>query len=76
MLFEAIIFALCLVASAYYSATEAAILSIGPDRARQLHDSGGKWTKVFRFLLDHPNGILTTILIGNNAVNTLSLIHI
>jgi putative hemolysin len=57
--------------SAFFSGAEAALMSIGVDRTKQLIEAGGAKGRALQFLLDKPNHILTTILVGNNLVNTL-----
>ena len=59
----------CVVGSAIFSGSEAAILSISPDRARQLIDDGGTKGKALKFMSEKSNEILTTILIGNTLVS-------
>ncbi len=55
--------------SAFYSGAEAALISIPVDRSEQIVEEGGRRVKAFKFLLEKPNAILTTILVGNNFVN-------
>ena len=62
----------CVVGSAIFSGSEAAILSISPDRARQLIDEGGSKGRAMKFMSEKSNQLLTTILVGNNIVNTLA----
>ncbi len=57
--------------SAFFSGAEAALMSIGVDRTKQLIEEGGAKGRALQFLLDKPNHILTTILVGNNLVNTM-----
>ncbi len=58
-----------LAASAFFSASEAALMSISVDRTRQLIEEGGARGRALVFLAERPNHILTTILVGNNFVN-------
>jgi len=60
---------ICLFASGFYSGSEAILMSIGLDRARQLIDEGGAKGKALSFMVEKPNELLTTILVGNNVVN-------
>lgn len=62
----------CVVGSAIFSGSEAAILSISPDRARQLIEEGGTKARAMKFMSEKSNQLLTTILIGNNIVNILA----
>jgi len=63
---------LCLFLSGFFSGSEAVLMSIGVDRAKQLIEDGGKKGKVLSFMVEKPNEILVTILIGNNLVNILA----
>ena len=64
-----LIIIICLVLSAYFSATETAFASLNRIRIRNMADKGnGKAALVLR-LLDRYNEVLSTILIGNNLVN-------
>lgn len=63
---------MCIVASAFFSGSEAALLSIGVDRARQLIDEGGHKGKAMAFMILRPSELLATILIGNNIANILA----
>lgn len=71
MIFELTILVFCLTLSAFYSGSEAIVLSIGMDRAKQLIENGGKKAKALEFMIGRPGQILTTILVGNNLVNTI-----
>lgn len=62
----------CVVGSAIFSGSEAAILSISPDRARQLIEEGGVKARAMKFMSEKSNQLLTTILVGNNIVNILA----
>ncbi|MFZ8932677.1 MAG: hemolysin family protein [Bacteriovoracaceae bacterium] len=67
--FEYASLVICLFASGFYSGSEAILMSIGLDRARQLIDEGGAKGKALSFMIEKPNEMLTTILVGNNIVN-------
>ncbi len=62
----------CLLLSAFFSAAETAITSLGTLKARHLLESGGKSVAHLKFWISHPGRILTTILIFNTAVNILA----
>lgn len=62
----------CFFAAAFFSAAEAALLSIGADRARQLIEEGGAKGKAMAFMILRPSELLATILVGNNIANILS----
>ncbi len=63
---------LCFISAAFFSAAEAALLSIGADRARQLIEEGGSKGKAMAFMILRPSELLATILVGNNIANILS----
>ncbi|MBF0298740.1 MAG: HlyC/CorC family transporter [Oligoflexia bacterium] len=67
---ESVFIVLGFVFSAFYSCSEAVLMSIPIDRAKQLIAEGGSLGKALQFVAKRTNGILTTILIGNNLVNT------
>lgn len=62
----------CFLSSGFFSGSEAVLMSIGVDRAKQLIDEGGPRGKAFNFMVEKPNELLTTILVGNNVVNILA----
>ncbi len=62
----------CVLGSAAFSGSEAAILSVSPDRAKQFIEGGGPKGRAMKFLSEKSNEILTTILIGNTIVNVLA----
>lgn len=68
---EFLLIIVCLVFSAFFSASEAVVMSISVERTKQLIEEGGKKADALKFLISHPTELLTTILVGNNLVNTL-----
>ena len=62
---------LCLIASMFFSGSETAITSLDERRARRIVEEGGFRGKVMNTWVDDPVRVLSTILIGNNVVNTL-----
>lgn len=75
------IVALCLAAialgiSAFVSGSEIAFFSITPDRLESDEIDDLPVADSVRHLLGRPEKLLATILIANNLVNVLSLIHI
>ncbi|MFO7562561.1 MAG: hemolysin family protein [Enhygromyxa sp.] len=66
-----LVFVLCLAGSMFFSSSETAITSFGDRRARRLAEEGGREGKVLGWWVDRPVEVLTTILLGNNVVNTL-----
>jgi CBS domain containing-hemolysin-like protein len=57
------------VASAFCSGTETALTALGDARARQLRDGGGRGARLLTLWIDHPERVLSTLLIGNTLVN-------
>lgn len=66
-----IIIIFCLLMSAYFSATETAFSTFNRVRVKTLADKGSKRAKLVLKLADNYDGLLSTILIGNNLVNIL-----
>tara|TARA_B100001971_G_C18267956_1_gene595915 strand:- start:7120 stop:8466 length:1347 start_codon:yes stop_codon:yes gene_type:complete len=66
---DILIFVVGVLLSAFFSGSEAALISIPTKRVKQLIEDGGSKAKALRFLSEKSNEILTTILIGNNFVN-------
>ncbi len=66
---EILIISLLIVLSAFFSGSEAALLSVSKIRIRHLADSGDKKAKIVLKLLENPEQFLTAILVGNNIVN-------
>lgn len=65
---EILIFVFGVGLSAFFSGSEAALISIPSKRVRQMVEENNK-SKTLPFLAHHPSELLTTILIGNNFVN-------
>jgi putative hemolysin len=57
------------VGSAFCSGTETALTALGDTRARQLRDAGGERERRLSIWIDHPERVLSTLLIGNTLVN-------
>ncbi|MGC3998389.1 MAG: hemolysin family protein [Anaeromyxobacter sp.] len=57
------------IASAFCSGTETALTALGDARARQLRDAGGRRARLLTLWVDHPERVLSTLLIGNTLVN-------
>jgi len=58
-----------LVGSAFCSGTETALTALGDARARQLRDTGGRRARLLGLWIEHPERVLSTLLIGNTLVN-------
>lgn len=69
---EIVILVVCLFGSAFFSGSEAVLMSLGLDRAQQLLDEGGSKSKAMHFMINQSNELLATILVGNNIVNILT----
>ena len=66
-----LIMAVCLLFSAYFSATETAFSSANSTRLKTLAEKGNKRAALACKLLEQYDKLLSTILIGNNIVNIL-----
>jgi len=66
-----IVMGVCLIGSAYFSATETAFLSMNKTRMRTLAEKGNKRAELALDLSDKYDKLISTILIGNNIVNIL-----
>ncbi|MAF78880.1 MAG: hypothetical protein CME60_12005 [Halobacteriovoraceae bacterium] len=69
---EMLLLLVCFIGSGFFSGSEAVLMSLGIDRAKQLIEQGGSKSKAMEFMIDKPNELLTTILVGNNVVNILA----
>lgn len=67
-----IIILICIVMSAYFSATETAFSSLNRIRVKNLAEKGNKRASLVLRLSENYDGLLSTILIGNNIVNIAS----
>lgn len=67
-----IIIVFCIVMSAYFSATETAFSSLNRIRIKNMAEKGNKRAALVLRLSDNYDGLLSTILIGNNIVNIAS----
>ena len=63
---------LCLIGSAFFSASEMAYSSCSALRLENLEEEGSRPAKTARYILDYFDDTLSTILIGNNLVNIAS----
>ena len=66
-----VIIILCIIFSAYFSATETAFSSFNKIRLKTLAEKGNKVAAKALKLSDDYDSLLSTILIGNNIVNIL-----
>ena len=63
---------LLIVASAFFSSAETALTAASDARMRQLANKGNKRAKIVEKLRADREGLIGTILIGNNAVNVIA----
>ena len=66
---QIIVLIILLIGSSFFSASETALMSLSKIRIRHMQDEGIKGAKLVASLIDDPNKLLTSILIGNNVVN-------
>jgi CBS domain containing-hemolysin-like protein len=64
-----IVMVICLLLSAYFSATETAFSSINKTRLKTIAEKGNKRATLTLKLSDSYDKLISTILIGNNIVN-------
>ncbi len=69
---QLIVIIICVIMSAYFSATETAFTTLNRIRVKNLAEKGNKKAALTLRLADNYDKLLTTILIGNNIVNILS----
>lgn len=67
-----LIIAGCIIMSAYFSATETAFSSLNRIRIKNMAEKGNQRAKLVLKLAEDYDGLLSTILIGNNIVNIAS----
>ena len=70
-LLAALVLLLCLLGSMFFSGSETAITSFGEHQWRKLVEDGGRDGRIARDWVESPVRVLSTILVGNNIVNTL-----
>lgn len=69
---DLLVLGVALLASAFFSSTETALTALSEHRARALIETNPRRNKALTVWLERPNQVLTTILIGNNVVNTFT----
>ena len=67
-----IIIVVCVILSAYFSATETAFSTFNRIRIKNLAEKGNKKASLVLKLSDDYDSLISTILIGNNIVNILA----
>jgi putative hemolysin len=68
---EIVILLVSLLLSAFFSGSEAALMSLPHEKAKQIAEEHGIDSWAMKKWLQIPNDLLTTILVGNNFVNIL-----
>ena len=68
---QIIIMAICLLMSAYFSATETAFSTMSKTKLKTMIDKGNKRAGLALRLSENYDKLISTILIGNNLVNIL-----
>ncbi|CZR96363.1 MULTISPECIES: HlyC/CorC family transporter [unclassified Clostridioides] len=68
-LIQIIFLIVLLMGSAFFSASETALMSLSKIRIRYMQDEGVKGAKLVSSLIESPNKLLSSILVGNNVVN-------
>lgn len=66
-----IVMVVCLIMSAYFSATETAFSSLNRTRLRTMAEKGNRKAQLALSLAEKYDRLISTILIGNNIVNIL-----
>lgn len=66
-----IVMVVCLIMSAYFSATETAFSSLNKTRLRTIAEKGNRKAQLALSLAEKYDRLISTILIGNNIVNIL-----
>jgi magnesium and cobalt exporter, CNNM family len=61
--------ALFVAGAAFCAGTETALTVLGDARARQLRDEGGRRARLLSLWIEHPERVLSTLLIGNTLVS-------
>ena len=67
-----VIIVICIIFSAFFSASETAYTSVNKIKLKTQADDGDKKAKAVLKVIDNYDRLISTILIGNNIVNILS----
>ena len=59
-----------LIVSAFFALSETALISLNKIRLRNLMNKGSRNAKLVYSLLSNPDRLITSILVGNNIINT------
>jgi len=71
---DIVVLLLLLILSGFFADSETALIRIGGIKARSLREKGVEGAETVQKLVDDPEALLTTVLIGNNIVNSISLL--
>lgn len=69
ILIQILILAVLLIGSGFFSASETSLMSLSKIRIRHMKEEGVKGAKLVSDLIEEPNKLLSSILVGNNIVN-------
>ena len=69
ILIQIVILVILLIGSGFFSASETALMSLSKIRIRHMKEEGVKGAKLVSDLIEEPNKLLSSILVGNNVVN-------
>ena len=72
MTLQILVILLCIIMSAYFSATETAFSTFNRIRMKNMAEKGNKRANLVIRLSENYDALLSTILIGNNIVNILA----
>ena len=70
-----VVILICLVLSAFFALTEAAVLSISALKAKHIQEVKGKSADILNLWIKHPSLILVALLIGNNLFNIFASVY-
>lgn len=69
ILIQIVILVILLIGSGFFSASETALMSLSKIRIRHMKEEGANGAKLVSDLIEEPNKLLSSILVGNNVVN-------
>ncbi len=69
ILIQTTLLVVLLIASGFFSASETSLMSLSKIRMRHMQEEGVKGAKLVASLIEDPNSLLSSILVGNNVVN-------
>ena len=69
ILIQTALLVILLIGSGFFSASETSLMSLSKIRMRHMQEEGVKGASLVASLIDDPNRLLSSILVGNNVVN-------